>query len=108
MAEPTFRYHLLFRPENAEVPVNVIALLQSSGPTQAVIWDRPTSAWTFRPEVATAVLYASPERHLTRAVDRVTTEWETVHCATVPLPTEAELTDICRLTASTRSRNGQT
>lgn len=96
MAEPNFRYHLLFRPDNPEVPVNVIALLRSSGPTQAVIWDRPTKTWNFRPDVATAILYANPERHLTRAVDRATAERETAHFTTVPLPTEAELTEICR------------
>ncbi len=96
MAEPIFRYHLMFRLDAPEIPVNVIALLRSSGPTQAVIWDRPTNAWAFRPDVATATLYMESEHALTRAVDRATAEREVLHFTTVPLPTEAELTEICR------------
>lgn len=99
MAEHNFAYHLVFRPEDPEVPVNLIALLRSNGPTKAVIWDRPPNAWSFRPDVATAILYANPERHLTRAVDRPTAERNTASFTRVPLPTEAELAKIYRLAA---------
>ena len=104
MAALTFRYSLMYKSGDlednpigpTEPPVNVIMVASSTGPTQAVIWDYPTKTWTFRPDVAAAVLYANPERHRTRLVDRATAETEAPKFATKPLPTEEELTDICR------------
>jgi len=95
----TFRYHLLYRTDDqTQPPVNVIAVAAGTGPTQAVIWDRPTSRWGFRPDVAASILYADPERHSVRAVDRATAESVTQHFTTVPLPSEPELTRICQET----------
>ncbi|WP_433533688.1 hypothetical protein ACQPYA_30290 [Micromonospora sp. CA-263727] len=97
MATLTFGYFLLRRPDDPTgPPVNLIAEAESAGPTQAVIWDRSTDAWTFRPDVAAAILWANPERHEVQRVDRAAAERETTRFTTVPLPTEAELTEICR------------
>ncbi|WP_431884197.1 hypothetical protein [Micromonospora gifhornensis] len=97
MTALTFGYFLLRRPDDPTgPPVNLIAEAESSGPTQAVIWDRPTGAWTFRPDVAAAILWANPERHEIERVDRATAERQVAHFTTVPLPTETELTEICR------------
>ncbi|WP_307816907.1 MULTISPECIES: hypothetical protein [Micromonospora] len=97
MTALTFGYFLLRRPDDPTgPPVNLIVEAESSGPTQAVIWDRPTGAWTFRPDVAAAILWANPERHEIERVDRATAERQAAHFTTVPLPTEAELTEICR------------
>ena len=100
----TFGYNLMFKPgdedENpigpTEAPLNLIAVARTSGPNQAVVWDYPTEQWTFQPGMAAAVLYANPERHRTRHVDRATAEREVMRFATKPLPTEEELTAICR------------
>ena len=100
----TFGYILMFKPgyedENpigpTEAPLNLIAVALTSGPNQAVVWDHQTAEWTFQPGVAAAVLYAHPERHRTRVVDRATAEREVTRFATKPLPTEEELTAICR------------
>ncbi|WP_019870640.1 hypothetical protein [Salinispora oceanensis] len=95
-----FRYFLLRRPDDPTgPPANLIAEAISLGPTQAVIWDRATNAWTFRPDVAASFLWSKPEEreeHEVQAVDRATVEREAIHFTTVPLPTEAELTEICR------------
>jgi hypothetical protein len=100
----TFGYILMFKPgyedENpigpTEAPLNLIMVARSTGPTMAVVWDYETQEWTFQPGVAAAVLYANPERHRTRRVDRETAEREVTRFATKPLPTEEELTAICR------------
>jgi hypothetical protein len=100
----TFRYSLMYKAGDlerrpigpTEAPVNLIAVARTTGPTMAVIWEYPTKTWAFRPDVAAAVLYANPERHRTRLVDRTTAEREALRFATTPLPTEEELTAICR------------
>ncbi|MFB9239371.1 hypothetical protein ACFFWC_28195 [Plantactinospora siamensis] len=93
-----FGYHLLMQTDHPAAPaVNVIAVAYSSGPTQAVIWDRRAGAWGFRPDVAAAILYSDPGEHNTRSVDRATAERAALEFTTVPLPTEEELTEICRL-----------
>jgi hypothetical protein len=100
----TFRYSLMYKSGDlqdwpigeTEAPVNVIVVAQTTGPTMAVTWEYYTKAWKFRPDVAAAVLYANPERHRTRLTDRVTAEREATRFATRPLPTEEELTAICR------------
>ncbi|WP_019870641.1 hypothetical protein [Salinispora oceanensis] len=91
----TFGYFLLTRDPDGP-PVNLIADADTMGPTQAVIWDRSTDAWTFRPDVAVAFLWEDPEVGEVQEVDRATAEREALHFTTVPLPTEAELTEICR------------
>lgn len=98
METMAFGYHLLMRPDDPTgQPVNVIAVARSTGPTQAVLWDRRTSTWNFRPDAAVALLYADwEERHTTEAVDRATAERATAHFTDVPLPSEEELTQICR------------
>ena len=99
-----FGYHLMYRMGNrdtepigpTEAPVNLIAVGISTGPLPAVAWNRPTTTWTFRPDAAAAILYANPDSHRTRRVDRATAEREALRFATTPLPTEEELTAICR------------
>ena len=104
MGALTFRYSLMYKAGDleerpigpTEAPLNVIAVARTTGPTLAVIWDYPTKTWKFGADVAAAVLYANPERHRTRLVDRATAEREAPRFATTPLPTEQQLTEICR------------
>lgn len=99
-----FGYNLTYEPrwvdENpispTEAPLNPIAVARTSGPNQAVVWDYDEKDWTFQPGVAAAVLYANPEEHRTRHVDRATAEREVMRFAMRPLPSEEELTAICR------------
>jgi hypothetical protein len=100
----TFGYRLMYEPgdrdENpigpAEAPLNLMAVAVSTGPLLAVVWDWPTETWTFQPDVAAAILYRNPDDHRTRRVDRTTAEREALRFATTPLPTEQQLTEICR------------
>jgi hypothetical protein len=100
----TFRYSLMYRAGDlerrpigpTEAPLNVIAVARTTGPTLAVIWDYRTKTWKFGADAAAAVLYANPERHRTRLADRTTAEREALRFATTPLPTEQQLTEICR------------
>lgn len=100
----TFRYSLMYRAgdldlepiEATEAPLNLFAVARTTGPTMAVIWDYSTETWVFGAEEAAAVLYANRERHRTRLVDRATAEREAPRFATIPLPTEEQLTEICR------------
>jgi hypothetical protein len=102
MDDPTFQYYLLYRPINPTAdPVNLIALADHPGPTQAVIWDYRKDRWGFRPDVAASVLYGNQERHTFRWTDRTTAESMTHHFTTVPLPSEAELTRICQEASQT-------
>jgi len=97
MDDLRFQYYLLYRPVNpTETPVNVLALASDLGPTKAVIWDYRSNRWGFRPDVAVSVLYANQERHTFHGADRATAESVTHHFTAVPLPSEAELTRICR------------
>ena len=104
MENLTFEYTLLYDlgdPETepigeTEAPLNVIVVADVRGPVQAVIWDHPTETWTFRPDVAAAILFADPGTNRIKDVSRETAELETPRFATKPLPTEAELTAICR------------
>lgn len=92
-----FTYYLMYEPGKVGgTAANVLALAQERGPVRAVIWDRPTQSWNFRPDVAAAFLYSTPDLEQTRLVDRVTAESATHHFTAVPLPSEAELTRICR------------
>ena len=79
-----------------EKPRNLIAFAEPGGPTQAVVWDYPTRTWNFRPDIARTYLYLKPEEKRTRRVDRATAGRAALSIATKPLPTEAELTAICR------------
>jgi hypothetical protein len=100
----TFDYVLMFKPgdedENpispTETALNLIALAWSLGPTMAVVWDYDLKEWTFQPRVAAAVLYAHPERHRTKRVERSIAELQVQNFATKALPTQEELTAICR------------
>jgi hypothetical protein len=100
----TFEYSLMYKAgdleENpigpTEAPVNLIAVAHTTGPALAVVWDYPTKTWKFGADVAAAVLWANPERHRTRQVDRTTAEREALRFATRTLPTEQQLTEICR------------
>ena len=92
-----FTYYLMYRPGDLYgTTANVLALAQGPGPVHAVIWDRPTQSWGFRPDVAATFLYSTPDLEQTRLVDRATAESVTHHFTTVPLPSEAELTRICQ------------
>jgi hypothetical protein len=96
----TFYYHLLWRThDRTQPPVNVIAVARSTGPTQAISWGYGTESWEFRPDVAAAILYGNPEDHEFQVVDRETAERATHNFTTVPLPSEEEMTRICRETA---------
>ena len=100
----TFGYSLMYRSGDleeepirpTEAPVNLFAVAHTTGPALAVVWDYPTKTWKFGADVAAAVLWANPERHRTRQVDRTTAEREALKFATTPLPTEEQLTEICR------------
>jgi hypothetical protein len=99
-----FGYHLMYRMGDMkanpirpdEAPVNLIMVGISPGPLLAVAWDYPTKEWTFQPEAAIAILDINSDDHRTRPVDRETAEREALRFATKPLPSEAELTEICR------------
>jgi len=92
-----FTYYLLY-PQGGlgGTPANVIALARQRGPVQAVIWDRPTDRWNFRPDVAAAILYATPDLEQTELVDRAAAAAQTHHFTAIPLPSEEELTRICQ------------
>ena len=96
-------YFLLYDPENpqdpilpSDRPVNLIIRAFSTGPLLAVAWHYRTKEWTFQPRVAMEMLHINPEDYQTRKVDRATAEREAPRFATKPLPSEAELTEICR------------
>ncbi|MFB9239376.1 hypothetical protein ACFFWC_28225 [Plantactinospora siamensis] len=93
----TFDYYLLWKEKDrTPPPVNVIIEAATMDQTQAVIWDRRTESWNFRPDVAVAILWVNREDHEVQLVDRATAEAAAPNFTTVPLPTEAELTEICR------------
>ncbi len=95
MTTTDFRYFLLTRAvQDAQRPVNVIALADSTY-IDAVVWDSKANSWDYHPEVASAFLY-QPEKYDPPMVDRVTAEREATNFTDRPLPTEEELTRICR------------
>lgn len=53
MERLTFDYYLMMkRTEPDGPPVNVLAVADSLGPTQAVCWGYRRKTWEFRPEAA--------------------------------------------------------
>ncbi|ASW57105.1 hypothetical protein CIK06_27635 [Plantactinospora sp. KBS50] len=101
----TFSYYLLMKRKDPEgPPVNVMAVARGDGPMQAVCWGYRNNRWEFRPEVAVAQLYEdwNPKGH--RLVDRATAERTAAGFTDVPLPTEEELTEICRTAPRRRNR----
>lgn len=98
-----FNYILLFQKGDpdlepilpGEAPRNVVAVAVNPGPTLAVIWDHFRDKWIFQAAVAGGIS-THPERYRIRSVDRATAEIEALRFATIPLPSEAELTALCR------------
>ncbi|MFB9239373.1 hypothetical protein ACFFWC_28205 [Plantactinospora siamensis] len=100
----TFDYYLLMRRGDQEgSPVNVMAVALGDRPVEAVIWGYRNNRWEFRPEVAIAHLYEDRELPI-RLTDRETAEQAALTFTEVPLPTEAELTEICRTAPRRGSR----
>ena len=104
MSQLTFDYFLLYKmgylPNNpiqlGEPPLNLIAEAYSTGPLLAVAWHHKTQEWIFQPRMALAILHVNSDDHRFRATDRSTAEREALRFATKPLPSETELTQICR------------
>lgn len=98
-----FEYILLYEGENqdsgpilpGEAPLNVIATGMTAGLGLAVIWDHFRHRWIFHTDTLSG-LAARPWAFRTAVADRATAETEALRFATIPLPSEAELTALCR------------
>ncbi|ASW57104.1 hypothetical protein CIK06_27630 [Plantactinospora sp. KBS50] len=98
MERLTFDYYLMMkRTEPDGPPVNVLAVADSLGPTQAVCRGYRHKTWEFRPEVAATWLDPDRDDLILIPADRATAERATAGFTPVPLPSEEELTRICRV-----------
>ncbi|MFB9239372.1 hypothetical protein ACFFWC_28200 [Plantactinospora siamensis] len=93
----TFDYYLMRRQANPDLSMkNVLAVARRVRPIQAVCWGYRHNRWEARSDVARVWLDPDRDDLILQPADRATAERTAATFTEVPLPTEAELTEICR------------
>jgi hypothetical protein len=91
-----FDYLVLYDLIRTDEISNLIVFRHLSGrPLEAVMYSGQHRKWVFAPSTAAAALYYEMYEDLLKKVDRATAERVAMERFGVPLPSEAEIDQIC-------------